>query len=676
MIKIVYNKVYFKIVLLLLISIFIIGGSFFFFYKCDDKPPLAKGGIFVLNESDLKNGFVNLNGEFTVYDGLFSPDELENTNIEPKFMNLDDIRMYSYPKGTITAKMIVKVDKNLITGILLEEMYMASELYVNGELVAKTGVVSENSSEAMGEKKSHIEPILLDKDEAEIVIKIANHKGIDGQLKKHIFIGNMEDLLFFWNKNLIIKYLSSSFYFTLSLFFFRLFSKSRKYLYLFTIAIAGCLNGYVLITYFEPFILFSLKKNLYIANTWLQLFPTLATQFFSGYTVIIFYKHGWIYKNRNKFLVSSLSIMFMVIFLVIIYDKMLYFLYKIVLFVIMLFMIYGLFVCGKKYIENKKSAISVFFALVVYIVSYGALIIISMMDYTKHTMSYYNTYFMMGQVFFYFVISYITASHFSHNYYISELNEESLAELVREKTLELKDSYDKLLEQDVIRKQMLSDISHDLRSPITVIKGYLELLKDGKIKPENSNEYFNVMYNKVEIMSEWVDDLLYLAKLNKRNIITREIECLNSIIEDVANPILCKDHFVEINFSEDIYLKCNYKQIYRLFSNLIENACEYSEPCTKIYINGRDTKKAVFISIIDEGKGIPPESLPYIFDRFVRSDSTRNMDKKHFGLGLSIAKSIVENHDGEIKCKSKVGEGTSFEIVFFKEGIVYENIDS
>ena len=109
---------------------------------------------------------------------------------------------------------------------------------------------------------------------------------------------------------------------------------------------------------------------------------------------------------------------------------------------------------------------------------------------------------------------------------------------------------------------------------------------------------------------------------------------------------------------------------------MIDNACEYSEAGTKITIKGYDSKVAAFISITDEGKGIPPENLPYIFDRFVRSDSTRNMDKKHFGLGLSIAKSIVENHGGEIKCKSQVGIGTTFEIVFFKEGAAYENINS
>ncbi len=229
----------------------------------------------------------------------------------------------------------------------------------------------------------------------------------------------------------------------------------------------------------------------------------------------------------------------------------------------------------------------------------------------------------------------------------------------------LEDSFDN-------QKQFISDASHELRTPISVIQGYANLISRwGKSDPGVLEEAIASIKSETEYMSGMINQMLYLARGEKKeHEVKKTVFCLNDFISDIVKDEEAIDNDTEVTFEEngrfEIYADENLiKQLIYIF---LENAAKYGKPENKkthirLY---EDKDQNPVIEITDNGIGISEEDLPRIFERFYRGDKSRNKEIPGTGLGLSIAKWIIDTHDGKIEAKSKIGEGTEFKITLPK----------
>ncbi|MBN1265817.1 MAG: HAMP domain-containing protein [Anaerolineales bacterium] len=216
------------------------------------------------------------------------------------------------------------------------------------------------------------------------------------------------------------------------------------------------------------------------------------------------------------------------------------------------------------------------------------------------------------------------------------------------------------------REQMTADIAHDLRTPLTVISGHLEGLIDGVLKP--SPERFDLMFKETQQLQRMVQDLRTLSltdagelKLYKHPVEIREI--LERAVQAYTHQAEAKGVQLSMHYSEGIPpVQADPQRLAQVMDNLISNALRYTKEGGQIILGSSLKQDSVEITVSDTGKGIHPNNLPYVFERFYRSDTARFQRDGESGLGLAIVKGIVEEHGGTIRVDSEYGAGTVFTI--------------
>jgi len=224
---------------------------------------------------------------------------------------------------------------------------------------------------------------------------------------------------------------------------------------------------------------------------------------------------------------------------------------------------------------------------------------------------------------------------------------------------------DTLKNQEMLRKRLTSDMAHELRTPLTTLKTHVEAFMDGVW--EVNNDRLEIFYEEIERLNSMVDDLYKLSKLEELNVnlnlsklnISQE---LRKIVETYT-PIYEKEgHLLIANIENNIESLVDKDKFKQIIYNLLSNALKYLNPHGKVELHlGRENENFSII-IKDNGIGISKEDLPFIFERFFRSDISRNKNTGGSGIGLTITKSFVEAHGGKISAESLLGEGTSFKI--------------
>jgi signal transduction histidine kinase len=236
---------------------------------------------------------------------------------------------------------------------------------------------------------------------------------------------------------------------------------------------------------------------------------------------------------------------------------------------------------------------------------------------------------------------------------------------------QLKESIEKQLKYEENRKELLSNISHDLKTPITTIKGYANGIHDGIAdSPEMMEKYIKIICSQAEGMDHLIDELFLFSKLDLKRIPFHyepvDIgEFLTDFIEELQFDLEKKNILLELNLKalQGIMLPIDREKFKRVLANIINNSVKYMEkPIKTLAIKGETTANNVLIEIKDNGQGIQPDALPYIFDRFYRAEQSRNSNLGGSGLGLAIAKQIVEGHDGVIGVDSRFRESTTISI--------------
>ena len=224
-------------------------------------------------------------------------------------------------------------------------------------------------------------------------------------------------------------------------------------------------------------------------------------------------------------------------------------------------------------------------------------------------------------------------------------------------------------------RELISNISHDLKTPITAVKGYVEGIMDGVADtPEKMDRYVRTIYNKTNEMDHLINELTFYSKIDT-NRIPYTFSKLNveDYFEDCSEEVGLEletrgIELVYANYVEkDVMVIADGEQIRRVIHNIISNAIKYMDkPKGIIQIRIKDVGDFIQIEIEDNGKGIGPKDLPYIFDRFYRTDVSRTSSKGGSGIGLSIVKKILEDHGGKVWATSRLGIGTIMYFVLRK----------
>lgn len=216
------------------------------------------------------------------------------------------------------------------------------------------------------------------------------------------------------------------------------------------------------------------------------------------------------------------------------------------------------------------------------------------------------------------------------------------------------------------QKKFVANVSHDFRSPLTSIRGYLEAMIDGTIPPEMHEKYLNIVLNETDRLTKLTNSLLTLNNLNTKGILLDKTDFnINQVIRNTAASFegTCRKKKIAIQLvltDDEMYVNADMGKIQQVLYNLIDNAIKFSHDNSIIKIETSQKKNKLFVSVKDTGIGIPKEDLKFIFDRFYKSDSSRGKDKKGTGLGLSIVKEIIHSHNEHINVISTQGEGTEF----------------
>ncbi|MBQ7147750.1 MAG: HAMP domain-containing histidine kinase [Pseudobutyrivibrio sp.] len=240
----------------------------------------------------------------------------------------------------------------------------------------------------------------------------------------------------------------------------------------------------------------------------------------------------------------------------------------------------------------------------------------------------------------------------------------------------LKNNAKDRLEDEAEQRALISNIAHDLKTPITAIKGYAEGMLDGVADtPEKREKYIRTIYNKANEMNTLINELTLYSNIDtnkipynfqKLNLHAYFADCIEELGMDLENQHIRLDYS---NFVDpDVLIIADPEQLGRIIHNIVSNSVKYmrADVASRIGITIKDVGDFVQVEIADNGRGIATRDLPYVFDRFYRADASRNSAAGGSGIGLSIVKKIVEDHGGKIWVTSKENQGTTMYFVIRK----------
>ena len=254
--------------------------------------------------------------------------------------------------------------------------------------------------------------------------------------------------------------------------------------------------------------------------------------------------------------------------------------------------------------------------------------------------------------------------HFKQ-YKYDEMN--VIADTTMKMSQAVKESMERIEFERMVRQEFFSNVSHELKTPLTSVRGYLELIENNMVADENMKTDFLSRIKKETInMTSLINDILMISRLETKEaeVILSEVR-LAPLVKDVCVSLepLAKEYQVRIHTNcRPLMIYANTQQLRELFNNLMTNAIKYNKPNGKVEVTVTSEQEEIIIIVEDTGVGIPEDAKLRIFERFYRVDKGRSKKVGGTGLGLSIVKHIVNYYGGSIEVQSKVMEGTSFTI--------------
>jgi len=221
-------------------------------------------------------------------------------------------------------------------------------------------------------------------------------------------------------------------------------------------------------------------------------------------------------------------------------------------------------------------------------------------------------------------------------------------------------------------KHLIASISHDLKTPITSIQGYIEMILDTPLESAKIEQYLKTIYNNSKYMNRLIDDLFLFSRLDIDKVdFVFEVTPIRAFMKDLMDEIRFELEEIHAEFiyrdtlEQDVCVNIDGKRVYQAIRNIIGNSVKYGpENGLRLNVELYCQDKRVCLSIADNGPGIAPEKLPYIFDRFYRIDNERSKDFMSTGLGLAIARELIEAQGGQILAASSEQDGSCFTLCF------------
>lgn len=254
--------------------------------------------------------------------------------------------------------------------------------------------------------------------------------------------------------------------------------------------------------------------------------------------------------------------------------------------------------------------------------------------------------------------------HFK-DYPYPELN--IIAETTEKMSKEIQTAIQDLEKEKTIRQEFFSNASHELKTPLTSVRGYIELMESGIVTDETQKEeFFRRIKKETQNMTNLINDILMISRLETKEAKVSFSEVrMYPLLQDVLTSFETMAEEMNIKIELDCQPVCvwgNLQQMQELLNNLVGNAVKYNRPDGMITIRMKERQKKLYLSVADTGVGIPKEDLERIFERFYRVDKGRNKKVGGTGLGLAIVKHIVQYYNGQIEVRSTVGVGSIFEV--------------
>ncbi len=222
-----------------------------------------------------------------------------------------------------------------------------------------------------------------------------------------------------------------------------------------------------------------------------------------------------------------------------------------------------------------------------------------------------------------------------------------------------------LNEQENIRKRLTSDVAHELRTPVANVSANIEAMVEGALEPDNAR--LESCYNELLRITDIISDLEKLRQIENEKLVLERTsvdvkELCESVIQAFKAQLESKQISCTVN-ADHVSLMADKNRLYQVMANLISNAIKYTQNGGCINVDVVDNKDFVAISVKDNGIGINESDLPFIFERFYRTDKSRNRTTGGAGIGLAIVKAIVLAHGGEVSVESEEGVGSTFKVV-------------
>ncbi|EQE83118.1 his Kinase A domain protein [Clostridioides difficile CD69] len=637
-------------------------------YKYDNKYTYksirASNGILTIdNDTFTKGELVFLIDDWEFYNHkIFKPNDFTKQDIKPEYVFIGQYPDFSMrkgnqsPYGNATYRMRIKNEgKDKLLSLELPEIFSASEVWINGEMVSKLGDVG---TEKYRPKIKNSVVSFIAKKDTEIIINVSNFSHYYSGLYYPPALGETKDIsnmmfyrLLFYS---IICFTTFAIaIFSLSVWF--LSNKSKLYLYF------GCMCVFFAIHVSYPFV--------HLLGLALVSF-TYAVEDSSYFMVVlcIICINGSISKiEENKvyrFLILPLGITMSIISIVIpiillpydmyfvnIYGKLID-IYKYIVFIYIL-MSSLVSIYKKTCSEHISSYI---------LVSVNTVFGISIL-FDAVTSNRFEPIFTGWQTEYcgFVIVILFSVMMINRNKIIIKENEKLTRNLEHEVEVRTNELTTLLNE----RKKFLADVAHDLKAPVSAIQAFIDLIKVGNIHvDEETRTYLYAINQKSNEVQNRVRSLQEFTSQDKSIGISEKI-CLNDFIKEIYENNLPDTQACGVNFEtyvleKKIYAKINKEMFTRAFENLIYNALTFTPFDGKIILSMDKEDGFAIIKISDNGKGIPPENIPKVFDRFFTERD--NNEPKGQGLGLYIVKSIIREHGGEIFVDSELGKGTVFTI--------------
>lgn len=225
---------------------------------------------------------------------------------------------------------------------------------------------------------------------------------------------------------------------------------------------------------------------------------------------------------------------------------------------------------------------------------------------------------------------------------------------------------DSLAASEGMRRSFVANVSHELKTPMTTIAGFIDGILDGTIPPDREKYYLNIVTGEIKRLSRLVTSMLALSRIDSGEL--KMVKKKFDISDTILNTFLTFEQKIEerkINITglgdtKPLFIEGDPDMIHQVVYNLVENAAKFTNVGGDITVSVEDKGGDAFVTITNTGAGIPAEQIGFIFDRFYKTDKSRSHDKNGMGLGLYIVKTIIQLHSGEIKAESVEGEYTSF----------------